>query len=78
MSFDPMQPPQYPPKAGAQSFVFLSDPTNEVFVDLSKRPGRPGRIEAPIMVDPSLHYRIDKSCEFLKVGVTVEVETPSF
>ena len=78
MSFDPTQPLQYPPKAGTQSFIFLSGPTNEIFVDLSKRPGQPGRIEAPIIVDPSPHYRIDKSCESLKVGVTVEVETPSF
>ena len=41
------------------------------------RPDQPGRIEAPIVIDPSSHYRIDKSCEFLKLHITVEMKTPS-
>ena len=78
MSFDLTQPPQCQPKASTQPFVFLSGPTNEIFVDLFQRPEQPRRIEAPIIVDPSSDFRIDKSHESFKVIVTVEVETPSF
>lgn len=69
---------QWATSVGAQSLVLLSGPTNEIFVDLSTRLDQPGRIEAPIIIDPSSHYRIDKSCEFLKLHITVEMKTPSF
>jgi len=76
VSFDPRQPPQYPPKTGAQSFVLPSGPTNEIFVDLSERPDQPGRIEVSVSVDPSSHDRIDKRCEFGKLHITVKMKTP--
>ena len=64
------------PTVPVQPFVLPHGPTHEVVVDASENRIQHGLVEAPVIVDPPLHDRIDHSCQVRERQVTAPVDPP--
>ncbi len=74
---DAHQPALCPFGMASQPLVFPLGPTHEVCVDASEEWIQPGLVEAPVIVDPSLHNFVEEVCKLVQRLVTTTIDPPT-
>ena len=62
--------------AVAQPFVFVARPPLEMAVEAVEEVGQLGAVEAPVVVDPAGHDRVDQSGQLLEGGPATPTQPP--